>query len=118
MAHRSKRAETWAETAKKLLSLPALSDEQFREGIKVTQAHLDALNLIAAGHPPRNALSILNAMKLKLDFGYARPRQELHVRDLTLEQLLRQTMGIPEPEEGETDDLDDEAVARALSTTH
>lgn len=52
------------------------------------------LDTIASGNPPRNALSVMQAIELKTSYAYSRPAQKVEVR-ASLEQLLTEAIGDP-----------------------
>jgi hypothetical protein len=59
-----------------LPELRRLGPEEFRERAQLTEEQMAALDAIAAGRPPRNALSIIHAIETKIAFAYAKPAQQ------------------------------------------
>lgn len=54
-----------------------LSDAQFAHGIKLQRGQLETLDLMAhGGYRPRNASAVLGALRLKLEWGHSRPKQQ------------------------------------------
>lgn len=58
-----------------------LNDDDFRKKVGFTDDQIKMLDRIASGRPPRNALAIMQAFKLKAEYGYSKPKQVLEVDD-------------------------------------
>ena len=54
-----------------------LSERAFRQGIKLTAGQIDTLDDMALGRfKPRNAVAVLGAIRTKMEYAYAKPKQE------------------------------------------
>lgn len=51
--------------------------EEFREAMRLTEEQMAALDAIAAGKPPRNAMAILKAIELKAEYAYEKPKSSI-----------------------------------------
>lgn len=62
-----------------------LTEEEFRRRAQFTEDELKTLDRICSGKYVRNASAIMGAMKMRADFAYAKPKQELavDVKDVT-----------------------------------
>ena len=58
-----------------------LKQEDFRRRVGFTDDQILMLDKIAEGRPPRNAMAIMQALKLKADFAYSRPKIPIEVDD-------------------------------------
>ena len=59
-----------------ILAERALTEEEVKQGLQLTASDRDMLKLIAAGYRPRNVLSIMQALKVKLEFSQVKPQPE------------------------------------------
>jgi hypothetical protein len=73
--------------------LERLGDEEFRAQMQLTEDQVAALDDIASGRPPRNALAIIRAIELKSMYAYSRPPTRMEAR-VSLEQLLRDSVSV------------------------
>ena len=65
-----------------------LTEEAFRARIKLAPEEMDMLDTIAAGKPPRNAASILGAIRSKLEWGYSRPKEQVEHTHIGLSDAI------------------------------
>lgn len=77
MPRRGTKARLAHEKAKDLIA--RLEQPAFREAVQFTEQDLKALDQITSGKPPRNAWAIISGLRLKAEFAYARPKQEIEV---------------------------------------
>lgn len=100
-----------------------LTEAQFAKGIKLHKNQLDTLDAMAAGiFKPRNAIAILGAIRAKLEWGYAKPKQETELSgtvSITVVSPIpsRQSRSIPAAIVEMPDELEACAVPETVETT-
>ena len=65
-----------------------VTQDEIAERLGLTVEHLDQLDMIAAGRPPRNAKTVLDAIRLRLEWAYSKPPQR-HEVDVISDRLER-----------------------------
>lgn len=56
-----------------------LQEPAFRAAIQFSDEEMAILNKVACGWAPRNVATILAAMRLKAEYAYSKPKQEVEV---------------------------------------
>jgi hypothetical protein len=56
-----------------------LTEEEAKGFLALSREEINVLNLIAAGRPPRNAMAIMAAIRLKLEHTVSKPKQNVGV---------------------------------------
>ena len=70
----SNRVAPGAAAAAKLLS-----EAEVRDGIRLDSEDVRVLRLCCTDDPPRNAVAIVSAIKLRLEYSQPKPKQEIGV---------------------------------------
>ena len=87
---RSRARERRAELA----SQPAFTtEEEMRSKVTLTEAEMKAWNQIAAGKPMRNSTSVLQAIKMKMEFTMSKPVQKVETNQQVHIEVVN--LGIP-----------------------
>ena len=55
----------------------AMTEEQVKDNIRLTENEVAALNQIAGGRPMRNSTAVLQAIKLKMEYSVQKPAQKV-----------------------------------------
>jgi hypothetical protein len=56
-----------------------LSQPELRGRLQLTEAEAKFLDACSSGRPPRNAVAGIQALKLRLDFAYEKPKQSVEI---------------------------------------
>jgi regulator of protease activity HflC (stomatin/prohibitin superfamily) len=78
----------------------AMSEPEARENLSLTEAEANALNLIAAGRPMRNATTVLRAIEMKLAYTMKKPAQQIDTdQKMTIEIVSLGDKPNPSPDD-------------------